>query len=47
MDLNCDKCQKPTNIKLKYRMDGVNKLNFECIDFTFGVIMGIDEEYRL
>ena len=35
MKLNCKSCWKPANIKLKYRVDGVNKLYFECIDCTF------------
>ena len=44
MAFSCNKYQKPTNIKLEYRLDGVKKPHFECIHCRFEIIIGIDEE---
>ena len=44
MNLGCRKCQKPLYIQSRYKIDGVNKLHFECIDCGFEIIMGFDEE---
>lgn len=43
-NFNCKKCQKSANIKLKYKIDRVNKLHVERIHFRFEIIIGIDEE---
>ena len=32
MNTSCEKCQKPTNINLKYRIDGINILNVLMLD---------------
>ena len=46
--LNCSKCQKPTDIKLKHNIDGIKKLYFRCIlKIHFKIIMGFYEEDRL
>ena len=45
MNLNCSKCQKPTDIKLKHNIDGIKKLYFQCIlKIYFKKIMGFYEE---
>lgn len=45
INLNCSKCQKPTDIKLKHNIDGIKKLYFQCIlKIHFKIIMGFYEE---
>ena len=44
VNLSCKKSQKHTNIKVKYRIDGVNKLFFGYIDCRFGIVMGTDQQ---